>query len=129
MVAASRPRMLRTAARIADTVALGLPPAATEQDLAHTVDLVRQSAGNRADRLELAITVIGAGDRIHPFTAQSGFTTESLRAAGAIAGFWGDPDAMAQHALDLKQGYGIGYLCAAADFADELAPVRAKLGG
>jgi alkanesulfonate monooxygenase SsuD/methylene tetrahydromethanopterin reductase-like flavin-dependent oxidoreductase (luciferase family) len=63
LVAASRPKMLRIAGETADTVALGLPPQATEDELAAAVATLRDVAGKRFDDLELHLNLVALAER------------------------------------------------------------------
>ncbi|WP_090946475.1 LLM class flavin-dependent oxidoreductase [Nonomuraea jiangxiensis] len=61
MVAASGTRLLRLAAQRADTVALGLPPHYTEDQVAAKLDELYELAGDRFHDLELSMNLAAAG--------------------------------------------------------------------
>jgi probable F420-dependent oxidoreductase len=132
MVAASRPRMLRLAAERADIVALGLPPGATEADLAATVDTLREAAGDRFDALELhlnAVAVAESADAVPDWVSRmtgSG-DARAMAAAGGIAFLLGSPDEIAGTLLRRRATYGISYVAVSAAFAERFAPVIERL--
>src|SRR5207247_8340613 len=53
LVAAGKQRLAELAAREADIIALGLPPTATETQLAERIGWIREAAGSRFDQVEL----------------------------------------------------------------------------
>ena len=69
LIAGHGPKMLLLAAHEADTLALGLPPRSTEDDLEAKAGQVRAIAGDRFGRLELNLNIALVGDEIPPQAA------------------------------------------------------------
>ena len=132
MVAASRPRMLRLAAEHADIVALGLPPQATEEELAAAVSTLRDAAGARFGELELhlnTVAVAGRVDAIPEWVSRmtGGGDARAMANAGGIAFLLGTPTEIADTLLRRRETYGVSYLAVGAMFAEHLAPVIERL--
>ena len=122
LVAGSGPAILAEAGRIADTVALALPPTATIDDVARAADRARASGDP-----ELALQLSGVGGRLVPHLVRQGLTAEDLAdAAGVLAG---DADAVAARVSDLRRRTGVSYLTVAAELATAFAPVLPLLRG
>lgn len=125
LVAASGPRGLELAARYAQTVALSLPPQASDADILQRVELLR-----RADRdIELNYSLTAVGDVPAPWLARQGLDVQALRDAGAASVLWGDADAMAEQLEQRRERLGISYWTLPAAFAEHLAPVVSLLRG
>jgi probable F420-dependent oxidoreductase len=130
MVAAGGPRMLRLAGQLADTVTFGLPPTAGPDALTSAVDAVREGAGERADRVELAQNLLVVGDEAPDWVLRwSGADLAGLVAAGAVSVVPGGPAKIADELRRRRDSYGISYICTSAAFADVLAPVAGQLAG
>src|SRR5205807_3299040 len=67
LLAASGRRGLALAAEVADTVAIGLPPRASEDQVAERVDWLREAAGPRFDDIELNVSLAAVGDARLPY--------------------------------------------------------------
>jgi alkanesulfonate monooxygenase SsuD/methylene tetrahydromethanopterin reductase-like flavin-dependent oxidoreductase (luciferase family) len=124
LIAASGPRMLALAARLADTVGLGLPQRSGEAELAAAVDLVRQAAPSLA-LPELALTLLFAGEgEAPPWLAQAaGADLAELRDGGALTVIPGDAPAVAAVLLDRRERFGVSYLT----FGKHLVPIMAEV--
>jgi probable F420-dependent oxidoreductase len=132
LVAGSGPRMLRSAGRLADTVALGLAPTASGADVAAAVDVVHEGAGDRFDDIELSMNLLAVGEagevpewirnRMH-------VTAADLASAGAWSVLPGNPAEMADELQRRRDASGISYLAVEIDQAEALAPVAATLRG
>jgi alkanesulfonate monooxygenase SsuD/methylene tetrahydromethanopterin reductase-like flavin-dependent oxidoreductase (luciferase family) len=130
MVAAGGPRMLGVAARIADTVTMGVSPTTGPDGLAGVVGTLREQAGERLDRLELAQNLLAVGDEVPPWILQwSGADLPGLRAAGSVALLSGTPAEMAGVLQRRRDELGISYISTSFAFADALAPVVDLLAG
>jgi hypothetical protein len=125
LVAASGRAGLEVAARFAQTVALSLPPAASDADIQERVELLRSAA----DSIEVNYSLTAVGDVPAPWLARQGLDVEALRAAGAASVLWGDADAMCEQLEQRRQRLGISYWTVPAAFAEELAPVVSMLQG
>ncbi|MEO3872982.1 LLM class flavin-dependent oxidoreductase [Nonomuraea sp. B12E4] len=125
MVAASGTRLLRLAARRADTVALGVPPQYTEDQVAAKLDELYELAGDRFHELELSMNLVAAGaeppawlvERLGPVGAES---------TGVLTGTAGE---MAETLRRRRDRLGISYVSVNAEYLDEFAPVVERLAG
>jgi probable F420-dependent oxidoreductase len=130
LIAAAGNQMLRLAAREADIVALGVPPTATEADVADRIRVLRDAAANRFDELELNLNLMAVGDSVPRYLAgQLGLTAESLAAAGSAAAIVGSTDAMCQTLRERRERLGISYIMVGDELMESLAPVVERLRG
>ena len=118
--------MLRIAGRLADTLALPVPPTADLATLTEHADRVRTAAGD----LELALQITGIGDDIPAWLRdRQGLTPEGLREAGAAAMLSGDLDRDAEALTQLRETTGVSYLTVPGELARQLAPLVRLLAG
>jgi alkanesulfonate monooxygenase SsuD/methylene tetrahydromethanopterin reductase-like flavin-dependent oxidoreductase (luciferase family) len=127
MIAASGPRLLSIAGRRADIVALGWPPATTEDAARRVIDRVRAAAGARD--VELATGLIAVGDEQHPWLQRMGVDAAQLAAAGAVSVVTGTPREMADALLRRRDRLGLSYVTVPVQSADAFAPVVELLAG
>lgn len=125
LVAASGRGGLELAARFARTVALSLPPAASDEEIEQRVEWL----GGAADRIQLNYSLTAVGDVPAPWLARQGLDVQALRDAGAASVLWGDSDAMCEQLEQRRERHGISYWTVPAAFAEYLAPVVAMLRG
>jgi alkanesulfonate monooxygenase SsuD/methylene tetrahydromethanopterin reductase-like flavin-dependent oxidoreductase (luciferase family) len=125
LVAASGRAGLELAARFAQTVALSLPPAASDAEIQQRVELLRGAA----DSIEVNYSLTAVGDVPAPWLARQGLDVEAMRAAGAASVLRGDTDAMCEQLERRREKLGISYWTVPAAFAEHLAPVVSMLGG
>lgn len=91
---------------------------------------VWQAAGRRADQLELAENILGAGDRLPPgFEEFMGTSARAMIEYGSLTMLRGSPPQMADELLRRRDAYGTSYAIVNAAFAEELAPVVERLAG
>ena len=119
------------AGRLADTVALGLPPAATPTEAAAAVDHVRDGAGARFDDVELSINLmaVGTGEVPDWIRHRLKLTASDLAGAGAVSVLPGDPARMADTLQRRRDELGLSYLAIELNQAPVLAPVVERLAG
>jgi probable F420-dependent oxidoreductase len=129
LIAASRPRLLRYAARHADTIAFGWPPTTTADQARTLIDEVREAAPDRIDELELATGLIAVGDERHPWLQRMGLDPSSLATAGAVTVATGTPRQMADTLLRRRDHLGLSYLTVPYQSAEAFAPVSDLLAG
>ena len=131
LVAASGPRMSALAARDADIVALGLPPTATEPQLADTVDRMRLAAREQPEPPELALNLLHAGRGDPPgwLKQVTGIDPQELADAGAVSVLAGSTSAMAGVLKSRRERFGVSYVTAGVHLAEILAPVVELLRG
>jgi alkanesulfonate monooxygenase SsuD/methylene tetrahydromethanopterin reductase-like flavin-dependent oxidoreductase (luciferase family) len=123
LVAASGPAGLELAARFAQTVAISLPPAASDAEILRRVEQLRGAT----DRIEVNYSLTAVGDVPAPWLARQGLDVEAMRAAGAASVLWGDADAMCEQLEQRREKLGISYWTVPAAFAEHLAPVVSML--
>jgi probable F420-dependent oxidoreductase len=124
LVAGNGPRMLDLAAREADTLALGLPPRSTEDDLEAKANQARAIAGDRFDRLELNLNIALVGDDYPPQAAAwLGADPQDLIRHGSITVLVGSARQMADTLLRRRDRAAVSYVSVNALFADRFAPV------
>jgi alkanesulfonate monooxygenase SsuD/methylene tetrahydromethanopterin reductase-like flavin-dependent oxidoreductase (luciferase family) len=123
LVAASGRSGLELAARFAQTVALSLPPQASDAEIQQRVDHL----GGAADRIQLNYSLTAVGDVPAPWLARQGLDVPALQAAGAASVLWGDADAMCEQLEQRRERLGISYWTVPAAFAEHLAPVITML--
>ncbi len=130
LVAGAGPRMLDLASREAGTLALGLPPQSTEDDLAAKADQVRAIAGHGFDRLELNVNIALVGDEFPPHAASwLGADPRALLRNGSITVLAGSARQMADTLLRRRDRSGVSYISVNAQFADAFAQVIELLTG
>jgi probable F420-dependent oxidoreductase len=130
LIAASGGRMLRLAAAEADIVALGLPIETTEDQLAAKTAELRDYAGDRFDRLELALNLAVVGNEPTPWLARMiGAEPDRLREIGAVSAIDGTPAEMADTLRRRRDLTGVSYFQVNGMFADKFAPVAELLAG
>ena len=130
LIAGNGPRMLHLAATEADTLALGLPPRSTEDDLEAKADQVRAIAGDRFDRLELNLNIALVGDDYPPQAAAwLGADPQELIRDGSITVLAGSARQMADTLLRRRDRAAVSYISVNAQFADRFAPVIELLAG
>jgi probable F420-dependent oxidoreductase len=124
LIAGYGPRMLHLAARAADTLALGLPPRSTEEDLAAKAKQVAAIAGDRFERLELNLNIALVGDEYPPQAAAwLGSDPQELIRNGSITVLVGSARQMADTLLRRRDRAAVSYVSVNAMFADRFAPV------
>ncbi|GAA1620508.1 LLM class flavin-dependent oxidoreductase [Nonomuraea maheshkhaliensis] len=122
LVAASGTRLLRLAARKADTVALGVPPQYTEEQVAAKLDELYELAGDRFHDLELGMNLACAG-AAPPEWALRRF---GRTGTGILTG---TPEEMADTLRRRRDRLGVSYISVNAQFMEEFAPVVERLSG
>jgi len=126
-VAASGPRMLALAGRVADRVAPALPPAADETALAAAVHAVRAAATGRAAPPGVTQAIVGVGDHLPARLEQHGLDAATLAAQGAVGLVPSDPSELAALLHERQERYGIDEYVVAEELATTLAPTVANL--
>jgi probable F420-dependent oxidoreductase len=119
MIAASGDRMLRFAGSVADIVALGLDPAATAEVIASKIALVRAGAAGRP--VELSLSLLGAGDTIHPWVVRRIGEFDPTTDTPAL--LLGSVDEMVAKLYRLRDELGITSIVVPDLFVDQVAPV------
>jgi len=130
LVAAGKQRLAELAAREADTIALGIPPTATETELAERIGWIREAAGSRFDQLELNLNLMAVGQQVPRWIAsQMGLTAERLAQAGAVSALTGAVNEMVDTLQRRRESLGISYIAVGDELMEGLAPVVERLAG
>ena len=124
VVAAVGPRMLAATAPLADRIALPLPPAAVEGDLAAAVDRTRSAAGRPVVLIQ---QMVGLAGRLPAWLQRSGLDPVQLAAGRAVGMLTGDAAEMADTLLERQATHGIDEFVVPADLAEPFEPVIARL--
>ncbi len=124
IVAAGGPRMLSAAGRIADRVALALPPTATPEELHSAVDRLTAVASRS---LRFSLQLSGVAGRLPDWLSRSGLDAGLLAQAGAVGMLTGDVAAMADTVRAHRESTGVDEIIVPGDLADEFAPVITEL--
>lgn len=128
LIAGSGRKMLGLAARRADTVALGLPPTAGEDDFRAKLAMLNILAGDRFDDIELNVNLAAVGEP-PPWLGRLGLDPARATGNAAMAVLSGSPQQMADVLRRRRDDLGISYVTVNAAYADELAPVVESLDG
>lgn len=130
LVAAAGPKAQRLAGRIADTVTIPNPPLAGVEKYRVLAERQLELAGDRADRLELAMNLFVIGDQVPPGLERAmGVTAEELTRHQSAIMLRGGVDDMAEELLQRRERVGLSYLCINAAFIEPFAPVIQRLRG
>lgn len=124
LVAGGGRRMLRLAAREADTIALGLPPDASARTVEERLGWVREAAGDRT--VELNVNLMAVGDAV-PGALRGRVDPAALASAGSVACLRGSPRAMAEELRRRQESLGISYVLVADELMEPFAPVLAAV--
>jgi alkanesulfonate monooxygenase SsuD/methylene tetrahydromethanopterin reductase-like flavin-dependent oxidoreductase (luciferase family) len=124
VMAVRGPKAQALAAEVADTVTFAMMP---DEPRAEITRLAREFPATRDVELALHVPVIG--DARAAFMAPPDTDPAALRAADSLAFLPGDPAAAAEEIQRRREEIGFSYFVFGADFADELAPVVARLAG
>jgi probable F420-dependent oxidoreductase len=130
LVAAGKQRLLELAAREADIIALGIPPAEPEAGVAERIAWIREAAGSRFDQIELNLNLMAVGQQVPRYLeSQMGLTAESLARAGAASALTGTIDEMVDTLQRRRETLGISYIAVGDEMMEGLAPVVEQLAG
>lgn len=128
LIAGSGRKMLGLAARRADTLALGLPPTAGEEDFRTKLATLNILAGNRFDDIELNVNVAAVGEP-PPWLGRFGLDPARAADNAAMSVLTGSPRQMADVLRRRRDDLGISYVTVNATYADTLASVVEALTG
>lgn len=130
LIAGSGKRMLALAAKTADILALGVSPQTTEDQLADKVGTLRELAGDRAEDIELAMSLHTVGPDVPEWVGkQFGLNVPDLLAAEAVSVLTGSSREMADRLLRRRERSGISYVITNYSFIEPLAAVIELLDG
>lgn len=124
LIAGSGPKMLRLAGSLADTVALGVAPGATAEQLAPAVDAARAGAGDRAIEFNVNLMAV---DGVLPRHLHGRLDPAVL--ADSVAAVAGSPRDMADQLRERRERFGISYVLVGDELMAAFAPVVAELAG
>lgn len=130
LMAAGGPRARAVAAAKADIVTPAVGPLATREEVARLTAGIREAAGDRADRIELAMPIFVVGDEASAWVQQFLRTDmATLIARESLVILRGSPREMADELQRRRDGLGVSYVTVNAAFIAEFAPVVELLAG
>ena len=121
VMAASGPKALAVAGRVADRVAVALGPQATRADLEAGAARVREAAPD----VSLTLQAFGVGDRVPEYLKRQGISARALNDAGSVVMLPSDPAAIAEQAREQAETLGVDEIVVPSDFVREVAPAIA----
>jgi alkanesulfonate monooxygenase SsuD/methylene tetrahydromethanopterin reductase-like flavin-dependent oxidoreductase (luciferase family) len=130
-MAAGGPKMRSLAGRVADSVLLADNPYVDAARLDSLVTAFRQSAGDRADQIELAtnLTMVGDGP-IEPEGLKAlGLDVERLHASDAVSVLRGTTAEMCDELRRRRERWGVSYIMVGEAVMEQFAPVVEELVG
>src|SRR5205823_11748190 len=124
LVAAGGPRARALAAAKADIVTLAVGPLADRAELATVAAELRETAGDRADQLELMMNLFGVGDEVPPWIEQFlGVDAATMVERDSLSLLRGNsPREMADELERRRDALGVSYISVNAAFVEQLAP-------
>lgn len=130
MMAAGGPRAMALAAQKADIVAIAAGPLAGRDQVRATVESLLQSAGPRADAIEISMNVFVVGDDAPPWMQRFlGTDPGALREANSLAMLRGSTQDMIDELERRRERFGASYITVQGVFMEALAPVVRALAG
>ena len=130
LVAGSGRQLLSLAGRVADIVAIGLPPDASEAIAAERVSWIRAAAGERFAQIELSINLMAVAGQVPRWiAAQLRLTAEDLAERGSVAALNGTTDQMCEQLIQRRAKLGLSYILVSDEFTELFAPVVERLAG
>jgi alkanesulfonate monooxygenase SsuD/methylene tetrahydromethanopterin reductase-like flavin-dependent oxidoreductase (luciferase family) len=118
VMAASGPKSLAVAGRLAERVAVALGPHATLADLEAGAARVREAAPD----VSLTLQAFGVGDRVPEYLQRQGVSGADLTAAGSVVMLPGDPAATADRLREYAERLRVDEVVVPSDFVREVAP-------
>jgi alkanesulfonate monooxygenase SsuD/methylene tetrahydromethanopterin reductase-like flavin-dependent oxidoreductase (luciferase family) len=118
VMAASGPKALAVAGRVADRVAVALGPQAKRADLEAGAARVREAAPD----VSLTLQAFGVGDRVPEYLKRQGISASALNDAGSVVMLPSDPAAIAEQAREQAETLGVDEIVVPSEFIREVAP-------
>ena len=130
LMAAGGPKARELAARVADVVTLAAPPLAGRDEYAVSAAHLRAAAGNRADRIELAMNLFVVGDEV-PSWARGfmGVGAAELIAHRSLTMLRGSVAEMVDELQRRRDQLGVSYISVNGAFLEQFAPLVERLTG
>jgi probable F420-dependent oxidoreductase len=130
LTAAGGPNALRLAAAKADIVTFAISPLASREDVAGLVARLREHAGDRAGRIELAMNIFVVGDEVPAWVERSmGVDRATLAASDSLVMLRGGATEMADELRRRRDAFGFSYVLVNAAYLEQMAPVVERLAG
>ena len=124
-----RARSPRSCVR-SDIITLAAGPLTTRDEVSQMVAEVREQAGDRAEKIELAMNLSVIGEEIPPGTEKFiGADAATLIAHDSLTMLRGNTAEMADELQRRRDRLGVSYVCVNAAFSEQLAPVVELLKG
>lgn len=131
LMAASGPKALALAGKVADIVGIAGGFLASREDVSAKVASVRAAAGSRADDIELTMNLFVVGDEVPPWVSQfTGMDAATLIANDSLTMLRGNNTVeMADELQRRRDTFGTSYITVNGNFLEQLAPVVERLSG
>jgi probable F420-dependent oxidoreductase len=130
LMAASGPKALALAGRVADTVTIAAGALAPRADVEAMAAAIRAAAGDRSEQIELAMNLFVVGDQVPPWVAQFiGADAAALIAHDSLTMLRGSTVEMVDELRRRRDTIGVSYISVNAAFFEQLAPVVERLTG
>jgi probable F420-dependent oxidoreductase len=130
LIAAGGPRARALAAAKADIITLAAGPLSTRDEVAQMVTQVLEQAGDRAEKIELAMNLLVVGETVPPWLEQFiGADAATLMANDSLTMLRGDTLQMVDELQRRRDRLGVSYVTVNEAFCEQLAPVVELLTG
>jgi probable F420-dependent oxidoreductase len=131
LIAAGQPHLLKLAAREADIVTLAIQPEEPEVQVAERIDLLRKTAGDRFDHIQININLMAVGGQVprHIQMSRGAEYAQHLAESDAIPVLTGTTDQMCDRLEWLREKFAINYIMVGDELMEALAPVVSRLAG
>lgn len=130
LIAGSQKQLLTLAAREADTIALGVSPAATDAEVLERIGWIREAAGDRLDEIEINVNLMAVAGQVPRYLQMTmGEAARQLADADAIPVLRGTIEQMCERLHALRERFGISYVMVGEELMDVLSPVVARMAG
>lgn len=124
LIAAGGPKARALAGARADSVVVPHPPLASRDEVRAMVDDIRRNAGERADQVEIGMSLFGINDRIPSWAEQFlGIDSATLAENDSLFLLRGGPEGKVEELQRRREELGISYFTVHAHAIDEFAPL------
>ncbi|GAA1676265.1 LLM class flavin-dependent oxidoreductase [Fodinicola feengrottensis] len=124
------PKGTALAAAEADIVHLAIGALTPDDEIAAITGRIREAAGDRADRIEIAMNIWTVNGDLSPRSESFiGTDAKTIRDTQSAAGLWGSTQEMADELERRRKALGVSYFVLNGDSKEQFAPVLEKLSG
>lgn len=130
LMAAGGPRARAVAAAKADIVTLATAPLTGRDEVARMAAELRDAAGDRAERIELAMNIFVVGEEVPPWMQEFvGADAATLVERDSLTMLRGSTRQMADELRRRRDEFGVSYVSVNSAFVEAMAPVVELLTG